>query len=125
MSQLLNLAKIFTAAGGTAHPNGKGIYLLYVEPSEDEETNSLISKLWTGDDFGDEQDLIASPVHPNTPAAYLLSPGGKSVVYFSTSSTLSISTYDDDEGAWNEEDITAEHEAHPGSKIAATFGTDC
>jgi hypothetical protein len=93
MAELQNIVRILSAAGAGTHPDVKGTYLLYVEG------NALVSKLWNGDSFGD-QELIASSVRANSTAAYFLTPKERIVFYVSDSSELKAVRYDGEEEEW-------------------------
>jgi hypothetical protein len=119
MSQLHDLVRILVAAGNATHPKGKGIYLLLV----DNKTCSLTSNLWTGSDFS-ARELITESVRPNSLASYLITPTVETIIYISSSSSLNVIRYSDDDGDWIIDDSVAQHEVHRDGKLAALVGAD-
>jgi hypothetical protein len=123
MSQLQDLARILMAAGGHVHPErSKGVYLLYID-----DTGKLVSKLWTGQDFG-EMELIAESARLDSMAAYLIIPDSqssdddepsRSVIYISSTSALSVARYDDDDDQWVVDDSIAQFQVHADGKVTA------
>ncbi|KZT11213.1 uncharacterized protein LAESUDRAFT_258324 [Laetiporus sulphureus 93-53] len=116
MSQLQDLTRCLLAAGGGPHPEGKGFVLLYTDQS------SLISKVWTGSSFGD-QELIDTDVRANAPAPYLLMPTTCIILSISDSSKLVSFRYDVEEEEWVPDDIP-DHVVHADGKLAAATDVD-
>jgi hypothetical protein len=118
-----DVAKILTAAGGRPDPKGKGIHLLYVDPTK----GSLTSKLWAGDHFdNNSRELIAAPnsVSTNSPACFLITPTKMSALYISPSFKLCSSTYSEEEEEWNEDGPVMQSNVLPSSKLAVLPGID-
>ncbi|PCH33954.1 hypothetical protein WOLCODRAFT_148019 [Wolfiporia cocos MD-104 SS10] len=117
MSQLQDLTRSLLAAGGAAHPEGKGAYFLYSERA------SLISKHWTGSAFGDGE-LITDNVRSDSTAAYLISPSSRLVVCISSSSTLRLLRYDEDDEEWVDDDKFPQLSVHRDGNLSADIDED-
>jgi len=99
------------------HPEGIGAYLLYTDRS------ALISKHWNGSTFGD-QELIATNVRENSPAAYLITPTTRLIMCISSASTLLVFRYDDEEEEWIQDAAVPRLEVHSTGKFAASMSCD-
>jgi len=106
------------AAGGAVDPEGKGTFLLYVDP----ERSRLTSKLWTGGKKFGPQELITSSVRPKSSASYLLTPTTQLIVCVSSANELRALSNDDEE--WEDDDDISRHKVHPDGKVAAALGAD-
>jgi hypothetical protein len=120
MSQLQDIVRILLAAGAYVDPqSGRGLYLLNVGS----ENGNLISQLWTGDRF-DEKELITDSARLDSTAAYLFSPTDKAVLYISSSSTLSVARYSEDEEEWASDDSIPQFQVHTDGKVTADVTSD-
>ncbi len=83
MSRYVDLTRQLLASGDATPENGQGTLLFY------ELENNLVSKQWTGEEFGDTT-FIASEVRDKTPATCLIWPGQVSYQPFSSAPCLEL-----------------------------------
>ena len=120
MDQLQDVARCLLAAGYANDPEGKGQYLLYVDPK----TSSLMSKRWTGSFFDDKELITDTPVRPNSTASYLINPSTRLVICISSKSTVRVLQYDEEEEKWDDVDTKQPHVVHPEGKLTAFSRAD-
>ncbi|KAH9828785.1 uncharacterized protein C8Q71DRAFT_792452 [Rhodofomes roseus] len=115
MSQLQDLTRCLLAAGYAARPDRQ--YLLYTQDGV------LISKLWTGDSFG-EEELVATSVRPDSSAAILADADDRVIIGITASSTLAAFQYDEDEEEWIQDGALSAYNVHEKGRLSACYTAD-
>ncbi|KAG8845190.1 hypothetical protein FRB91_001995 [Serendipita sp. 411] len=116
MAALQELSRNLHAAGYDVSPEG-GVTYLYASGG------ALVSKQWNGTSFGDEE-LINSSARPNSQSIFLITPEERVVVGISSSNTLSINKFNEDDEEWAEDGCLPTPAVHPDSKLAGYVDTD-
>ncbi|PCH33964.1 hypothetical protein WOLCODRAFT_141892 [Wolfiporia cocos MD-104 SS10] len=114
MSHLQDVTRFLLAAGGAAHPQDKGMYLLYTNHA------ILTIKHWTGTVVGD-QELITKSVRADSTASYVLKSDGTHLIFcISLSSTIRALRLAEEEEGWVNHEIPP-FDVHSMGSLAATI----
>ncbi|TFY69363.1 hypothetical protein EVJ58_g461 [Rhodofomes roseus] len=117
MSQLQDLTRCLLAAGYAAHPDGQSTYLLSTKDGV------LVSKLWTGNSFG-EEEIIATSVRPDSSAAILADADDRIIISITAASTLAAFQYDEDEEEWIQDRALSVYNVHGKGRLSACYTAD-
>ncbi|KAJ3559578.1 hypothetical protein NM688_g257 [Phlebia brevispora] len=114
MTQLQDLSRVLSSAGGAVDPEEKGTYFLSTS------NGMLTSRFLVGGSVRD-QELLAKDVRKDSSAVYLLSTVLSLIIYITSSSALCVIEYDQEEEDWFGCDDIPSQRLHAEGKAAACF----